>query len=182
MTHQDDTLQAWIEQAIIGLNLCPFARSPWKDGLVRTTWSTASSLDDAFDHAIDELDHLLNVPASEVATTLVVFPQALSDFYDFIDLASSFDALLEDSGAHQLVQLATFHPDYLFEGEDPEDVSHYTNRSPWPIFHLLRQEDVTRAAALHHDTLSVPEANIATLDDMGEARVRQMWSSWLKAE
>lgn len=168
----------WIEEAVIGLEFCPFAASFYHGDRVRIAVSEASEPVQAVDVALDEAEQLLETPPEEVATTLVVFPRGLEAFRTFLDVAETVRAALEEAGAEGVLQVATFHPDYQFAGTEPEDLGNYTNRSPHPTLHLLREEDVTQAVEDHPDPESIPQDNIDRLHEMGREEVENIWAQF----
>ncbi len=157
----------WLSTVIIGLNLCPFARGPYTDGLVHIEVSSACTFDSALDDVLTHIDALMQMSPSERSTTLLVTPDYFQDFGDFLEAIDTINAILEKTGADQFLQLAHFHPEYVFEGVAPDDASHYTNRSPYPIFHLLRTEEVADAVASMPDIDGLPARNIALMREMG---------------
>ncbi len=171
-------MSRWIETIVIGLELCPFAAEPWSEGGVRIAVSQARGTDDAVKDALDEAFALLekDVPehAARVRTTLVVFPDAspLADFEVFLDVAETVHQILSEAGADGVLQVATFHPVYRFGDEpDPDALGHYTNRAPYPVLHLLREEDVSRAVDGYPDIDRLPHDNVARLEALGRAHV-----------
>lgn len=167
----------WVESMVIGLKLCPFATEPWKAGGVRIALSHAANTDDAVKDALDEAFALLE---GDIRTTLVTFPDAptLLDFETFLDVAETVDAILSEAGAAGILQVATFHPNYLFGDEpDPNAIGHYTNRSPYPVLHLIREEDVTRAVDEHPDIDQIPIDNVACLEALGREQVLAMFAA-----
>lgn len=165
----------WLEDVVIGLGLCPFARAPYTRGLVHLDHCVAMDFDGAISLTLDAIDALLDLEPSERSTTLCVFPHALQDFDEFLDAVAVLEEILVKTGATQLVQLAHFHPDYLFEGEPAEDVSHYTNRAPYPILHLLRVEEVADAITSSPDVHTIPERNIATLEGLDVSTLKKLF-------
>lgn len=172
MELSDDTVLAdtrrWIEKAVIGLNLCPFARSVYVKNQVRIVVSRARHLDAFLDELDRELDLLQNTPAEQVDTTLLVHPTLFPDFEVFNDFMNVVDDVVAEHELEGEIQVANFHPDFLFEGEAADDPSHFTNRSPYPTLHLLREDSVERAVASEGgDAQKIVERNIATLRDLG---------------
>jgi uncharacterized protein len=163
----------WLERAVIGLNLCPFARPVLHAGRVRFVESAATSPEALLDDLRQAVSDLCAAPASETETTLLVAPRVLADFLDYNDFLDHADALLEDMGLDGVLQIASFHPQYQFAGTEPDDITNYTNRSPYPTLHLLREDSVARAVASHPDIDAIPEANIAKLRALGLAGWRQ---------
>jgi uncharacterized protein len=168
----------WIDEVVVGLRLCPFAAGPWKAGEVRIAVSAATSPEDAVKHALDEALHLMEVSEDEVGTTLVAFPSALSDFEDLLDAEATLAHILDQAGGAGILQVASFHPDYLFEGEDPDALSHWTNRAPVPILHLLRESQVSQAVDQHPDPDAIPADNVRRLDALGRDALVRLWRSF----
>lgn len=168
----------WIEEAVIGLEFCPFAASFYHGDRVRIAVSEAEEPLKAVDAALEEIDHLLDADPTEVATTLIVYPRSLEEFRTFLDVAETVRGAIDEAGATGVLQVATFHPDYQFAETDPDDLENYTNRSPFPTLHLLREEDVTRAVEDHPDPESIPDDNIARLKEMGREEVERIWEKF----
>lgn len=159
--------RSWIEEFVVAQELCPFAREPLEAGRVRIAVSRAR---DAVALAPDleaELARLVDADEAEIETTLLVAPDALPAFPAFNAFLDAADATLERMELVGVVQIATFHPDYRFEGEPEDDPAHYTNRSPWPVLHLLREDGVARAVARHPDPAAIPVRNVALLRELG---------------
>lgn len=160
----------WIEKAVIGLNLCPFARSVYVKNQVRIVVSRARHLDAFLDELDRELDLLENTPADEIDTTLLVHPTLFPDFEVFNDFMGVVDDVVVEHGLEGVIQVANFHPAFLFEGEAQDDPSHFTNRAPYPTLHLLREDSVERAVASDAgDAEAIVGRNIATLRALGPA-------------
>ena len=181
MELSDDTVLAdtrrWLEKAVIGLNLCPFARAVYVKNQVRIVVSRARHLDAFLDELDRELDLLQNTPAEEIDTTLLVHPTLFPDFFVFNDFMNVVDDVLAEHELEGVIQVANFHPDFLFEGEPAGDMSHFTNRAPYPTLHLLREESVERAvASAGGDADAIVERNIATLREMGPEGWQALWS------
>jgi hypothetical protein len=170
-----EAVARWVEGAVIGLRLCPFAASPWKAGEVRIVISSAKDSDAAIRQALDEALHLMEVSEDEVGTTLVVLPESLSIFEEFLDAEATLSHILSQAGADGILQVASFHPDFAFEGEDADAVSHWTNRSPYPILHLLREAQVSAAVDAHPDPEAIPEENIHRLEALGRDHLIALW-------
>lgn len=160
----------WIEKAVIGLNLCPFARSVYVKNQVRIVVSHARHLDAFLDELDRELDLLVNTPAEEIDTTLLVHPTLFPDFFVFNDFLNVVDDVVAEHELEGVIQVASFHPLFQFEGVEPDDISNATNRAPYPVLHLLREESVERAVATEGgDADVIVERNIATLRELGAA-------------
>ena len=163
----DDT-RRWIEKAVIGLNLCPFARAVYVKNQVRIVVSRARHLDAFLDELDRELALLQSTPAEEIDTTLLVHPTLFPDFEVFNDFMNVVDDVVAEHDLEGVIQVANFHPDFRFEGEPEGDMSHFTNRAPYPTLHLLREDSVERAVeSAGGDGEAIVERNIATLRQLG---------------
>jgi hypothetical protein len=163
---QADTL-AWLEKAVIGLNLCPFAKSVHVKGQVRTVVSAATEPEALLAELIAELQHLAAVDPEQTDTTLLVHPQVLQDFLDYNDFLDVADAALCKLELDGVLQIASFHPQYQFAGTEVDDISNYTNRSPWPTLHLIREASIARAVEAFPEAEAIYDRNIATLESLG---------------
>lgn len=159
----------WIERAVIGLNLCPFAKAVYVRDQVRLVLSDASTAEALLEQLAEELLLLRDTPAEQLDTTLIVHPQVLGDFLDYNDFLDSADAAVEALDLHGVLQVASFHPHYQFAGAAANDVGNCTNRSPWPTLHLLREDSVERAVAAFPDPEVIVERNLRTLEKLGHA-------------
>ncbi len=157
----------WVEKAVIGLNLCPFAKAVYVKQQVRFVLSDASTPEALLEQLAEELVLLRDTPAEQIDTTLIIHPDVLEDFLDYNDFLENADAAVEALDLQGILQVASFHPQYQFAGAAPDDVSNYTNRSPYPALHLLREDSVERAVAAFPDPDVIVERNIATLDQLG---------------
>ena len=176
MAHIDSALVrqqtfAWLNSVVVGLNLCPFARPVITNETLRVEVIDGSDHDSLARSFLAELDCLQQSDESEIATTLLVVPTGLELFEDYLDFVDLANQLIEQVGLLGTLQLATFHPDYLFDGEPETAVSHFTNRSPHPMLHLLREEMVEAAVASHPDPDAIPNNNIARLEQLGREQV-----------
>ena len=167
----------WMERAVIGLNLCPFAKAVVAKGQVRMVLSEARHEAALLGQLGEELLHLRDTPPADTDTTLIVHPHVLQDFLDYNDFLDAADALVEELGLDGVLQVASFHPDYRFADSGPDDVANCTNRSPWPTLHLLREDSVSRAVDAFPDPDAIVERNIATLEKLGH----QGWNDLLGA-
>ncbi len=159
--------RAWVERAVIGLQLCPFARAPQVRGTVRYALSAAVDEEALIVDLVDELNRLAAEPPERIETTLLVHPHVLSDFDDYNDFLELADEALAALDLEGVIQIASFHPDYRFAGSEPDDIANATNRSPFPTLHLLREESVERALASFAEPEAIYEANIATMEKLG---------------
>lgn len=161
-----DTLD-WLDKAVIGLNLCPFAKSVRVKGQVRTVVSEATTPEALHEQLVAELRHLAAVDPEETDTTLLVHPLALQDFLDFNDFLDEADAVLDELGLEGTLQIASFHPQFQFAGTDVDDISNFTNRAPYPTLHLIREASIDRAVEAFPEAEAIYERNIETLERLG---------------
>ena len=159
--------RAWVERAVIGLNLCPFAKAVQVKGQVRYVASTASHVDDLLAALVAEMHALIATDPQQVDTTLLIHPWVLADFAEYNDFLDVADAALSACGCDGVLQIASFHPDYRFAGTAAHDITNATNRSPWPTLHLLREASVERAVAAFPAASEIYEANQRCLRALG---------------
>ena len=160
-------MRRWLERAVIGLNLCPFAKSVYVKQQVHITVSAA---DDAPAILVDftrEIDALVAADARKRDTTLLVIPQGMDDFLRFHDLTALAERAVRKRGLEGVIQVASFHPRFVFAGTEEDDITNYTNRAPYPTLHLLREESIDRAVAAFPDAAAIYEANMETLRRLG---------------
>ena len=169
--HSDEAVvaatQHWLVRAVIGLNLCPFAKAVHAKGQIRYVVSEARDMEGALIELEAELKWLAEADPAQVDTTLLILPHALGGFLEFNDCVFFAERLVDQLGLHGILQIASFHPDYRFEGSEPEDIENYTNRAPYPILHLLREASVTRAVEAFPDAADIYERNIETMQRLG---------------
>ena len=154
---------------MIGLNLCPFAKAVYVKNQVRFVVSKARHADDLLEELDRELALLVATPASEIDTTLLIHPTLFEDFLDFNDFLEVAEGVVDEHGLEGVIQLASFHPQFQFDGTELDDISNYTNRAPFAILHLLREGSVERALEAFPQADAIFEANIATLEKLGHA-------------
>ena len=159
----------WLETAVIGLNLCPFAKAVYVKNQVRLVVSKARHADDLLEELDRELDLLVATPATEIDTTLLIHPTLFEDFLDFNDFLEVAEGVVGEHELEGVIQLASFHPQFQFDDAEPDDISNYTNRAPFSILHLLREESVERAVEAFPQADTIFEANIAALEKLGHA-------------
>jgi hypothetical protein len=160
-------VRRWLERAVIGLNLCPFAKAVYVKQQVRIVVSDASTERALLAQLGEELALLRDTPPDTVDTTLLVHPQVLGDFLDYNDFLDDADGLVEAMDLDGVLQVASFHPDYRFADTAPDDPGNLTNRAPWPILHLLREDSIDRAVAAYPDPDGIIERNIETMRELG---------------
>jgi len=157
----------WLEKAVIGLNLCPFARAVYAGDRIRYVVSGATTIEALLEGLAAELELLVETDEMKTETTLLIHPRVLEDFLEYNDFLELADALVEELGLDGLLQVASFHPQYQFAETEPDDVTNFSNRSPYPTLHLLRESSVERAVAAHPDTEQIYRDNIKTLRQLG---------------
>ncbi|MBU3695943.1 DUF1415 domain-containing protein [Dechloromonas sp.] len=165
----------WLERAVIGLNLCPFAKSVFVKKQVRYAVSTAVTADELLAELAAELTRLAETEDSVLDTTLLIHPRAMVDFLDYHFFLAEADALIRNLGHDGVFQIASLHPDYEFAGSDPDDIANYTNRSPYPTLHLQRESSIDRAVAAFPDAADIYERNIETMTRLGQEGWRKLW-------
>ncbi len=168
----------WLMRAVIGLNLCPFAKSVQVKNQVRYAISRATSFEGALTDLEVELRALEASDPEQVDTTLLIFPDALADFSDYNDALLFADQLLRQLRLDGMLQIASFHPHYQFDGSAPDDIENYTNRAPYPILHLLREASIARAVDAVPDAADIYERNQATLRRLGH----DGWRAWMAGD
>ncbi len=168
----------WLERAVIGLNLCPFAKSVYVKEQVRYVVSTVTEAPDVMDDLERELRLLADADPDQIDTTLLILPDAVADFLDFNDLLYFAERLLGSLGLEGTLQIASFHPQYQFAGTEPDDIENYTNRAPYPILHLLREDSIARAVVAFPDAADIYERNQATMRRLGH----DGWQRWMAGE
>ena len=157
----------WLEKAVIGLNLCPFAKAVYVKNQVRLVVSQARHADDLLEELDRELDLLVATPAEQIDTTLLIHPTLFDDFLDFNDFLEVAEGVLDEHGLDGVIQLASFHPQFQFDGSEPDDIGNYSNRAPFAMLHLLREESVERAVAIYPEAETIFEKNVETLQKLG---------------
>jgi hypothetical protein len=166
--------RAWLERAVIGLNLCPFAKAVHVGNQIRYAVSDAQSPEALLADLARELQTLAAADPAEVETTLLIHPRALVEFLDYNDFLDIADAAVEELGLTGTIQVASFHPHYRFADTEPDAIENYSNRSPYPMLHLLREVSVERALAAFPDTGRIPDRNIETLRRIGHDGWRRL--------
>jgi hypothetical protein len=171
-----DTVQ-WLERAVIGLNLCPFAKAVHVKKQIRYVVSDARTADALCEQLLDELSYLASADPDEIDTTLLIHPYALTEFLDYNDFLDVADAVLDELELDGELQVASFHPQYQFAGTADDDITNFTNRSPYPMLHLLREASVERAVAAFPDAASIFEKNLATMQTLGANGWKKLFAS-----
>lgn len=156
----------WIKDFVIALNLCPFAAKPFQAELIRYQVCAATGIDEIYRALLTELDQFNQLSAEVAETGLLILSRGLKDFEQYLDLLEQAEQALVDAGLQGSIQLASFHPDYCFAGEAPDDPANATNRSPYPMFHLIREDIMEAALASYPEPEKIPERNMRLLREM----------------
>jgi len=162
----------WVDTLVVGLNLCPFAKRELVKDRVRFTVTDATTEEQLLVAIQEELNLLDSDDAIE--TTLLIHPGVLQDFFDYNQFLNYTDGLLVEMGFEGVFQIASFHPDYQFGGTEPDDAENYTNRSPYPLLHLIREESLEQAIANYPNADQIPDRNIALMESMGQDQLKRL--------
>jgi hypothetical protein len=165
----------WVEKSVIGLGLCPFAGGPYRDNRVYFRVTEQRTAEGLLAALRSELEDLHAADPLQRETTLLIHPWVLADFAAYNDFLDVCDAAVFDLGLEGELQVASFHPLYQFADTEPDDIENFTNRSPYPMLHLLREDSVERAIAASGDTEQIVDRNIRTLRELGHAGWRRLW-------
>lgn len=169
--------QDWLEKAVIGLNLCPFAKAVHVKQQIRYVVSTAKTEAALLDDLLEELDFLMAADPEVVDTTLLIHPWVLTDFLDYNDFLDVADGAAAEPEFNDALQIASFHPQYQFADTEVDDIANYTNRSPYPMLHLLREDSIDRAVAAFPEADAIYEKNMQTLRELGLAGWKKLMAS-----
>jgi hypothetical protein len=175
--HYLQDTQTWFEKAVIGLNLCPFAKAVHAKGQIRWVLCEASEPPALLDTLVQELQVLASARPEAIDTTVLVHPHVLQDFLNFNDFLDVADAALQELQLDGVLQIASFHPQFQFAGTASGDMGNYSNRAPFPTLHLLREDSIERAVAAFPDAAEIYQRNIDTLQSLG----RDGWDQLFKA-
>lgn len=167
--------QVWLKEVVIGLNLCPFAALPFTQETVRYVVLENSKGSEILESLRIEMRRLVATPAIILETALLVLPVAFENFLDFNDFLYKANALLEQEGWEGELQIASFHPHYQFAGTVEDAPSNYTNRAPYPILHLLREESIEAALEQVKDPDEIYKRNIRTMEELGPEGIQRLW-------
>ncbi len=165
----------WFEHVVLGLNLCPFAHRPARQQRIHFTVSMALSEENLISTLLEEISTLESIPIEIRETTLIIIPTLLGDFYDYQFFLEEAQRQLKQKQWQTTFQLASFHPDYCFTGAEPEDSSNLSNRSPFPIIHILRQESLNTVLSSDDDASTIIERNIDTLSNLSEEQKQALF-------
>ena len=169
--------QTWLETVIIAYNICPFASKVHQQKRIHYNVSKHSTVERALQQLMDECIRLDNDP--DIATTLLIFPGTLLKFTDYLDFLGFASELLSRQGYDGIYQLASFHPNYCFADSEVDDPANYTNRSPYPMLHLIREDDIEQALSTYSNPEGIPERNISLTRNLGLAKMQQLLADCL---
>lgn len=170
-----EQVDQWLNDVVIGLNLCPFAAKPQRNKQIKIFVSEASQEEALLEDILLQLIELSNTEPEKLETTLVVVPNMLQDFWDYNFFIDWVECLIKQQDWEGIFQVATFHPDYCFGGAEPEDDENLTNRSPYPVFHLIREESMEKVLKHYPDPESIPDTNIARVSALSEEERKKLF-------
>lgn len=168
-------VEQWLDEVVIGLDLCPFAARPRREKRVRIAVSHATDEEALLNDLQAELERLSDTPAAELETTLLAIPDMLADFADYNDFLDAVDLWVEQFGWEGELQVASFHPQYQFADTEADDPGNLTNRSPWPLLHIIREESLEQAIEHYPDVDAIPERNIARMKALGPEERKRLF-------
>ncbi|EMX0311397.1 TPA: DUF1415 domain-containing protein [Vibrio parahaemolyticus] len=168
-------VEQWLNDVVIGLNLCPFAAKPQRNKQIKIFVSEATQEEALLEDILLQLIELSTTEPEKLETTLVVVPNMLQDFWDYNFCIDWVEGLIKQQDWEGIFQVATFHPDYCFGGAAPEDDENLTNRSPYPIFHLIREESMEKVLKHYPDPESIPDTNIARVSALSEEELKKLF-------
>mgnify|MGYP000536601566 CR=1 FL=1 len=171
----EQDVQQWLEDVVIGLNLCPFAAKPNRNKQIKIFVSEATTEEVLLEDILQELMNLDSKTAEELETTIVAIPNMLQDFMDYNFFLDWVDALIKQQEWEGIYQIATFHPDYCFGGAEPEDDENLTNRSPYPVLHLIREESMEKVLKHYPNPEAIPDTNIARVEALTAEERRKLF-------
>ena len=172
-----ENTREWLTKAVIGLNLCPFAKAVHIKEQIRYVVSTADTPEALLEDLVNELVLLRDADPEELETTLLIHPSVLTDFEDYNAFLDVVDAAVEEMELDGELQVASFHPQYQFEGTEPDDIENYSNRAPYPTLHLLRESSIDKAVEAFPDAANIYETNIETLNKLGIEGWKKLWTA-----
>ncbi len=170
-----DDINQWLDEVVIGLNLCPFAAKPRREKRVRIAISHATDEEALLNDLQAELERLSDTPAEELETTLLAIPDMLENFEDYNDFLDAVDLWVEQFGWEGELQVASFHPQYQFADTEADEPGNLTNRSPWPMLHIIREESLEQAVDHYPDVEGIPERNIKRMEALSKDEKRKLF-------
>ncbi|HRP24888.1 DUF1415 domain-containing protein [Thauera sp.] len=168
-------VEQWLDEVVIGLELCPFAARPRREKRVRIAVSHASDEEALLNDLQAELERLSDTPAAELETTLLAIPDMLEDFADYNDFLDAVDLWVEQFGWEGELQVASFHPQYQFADTEADDPGNLTNRSPWPLLHIIREDSLEQVIEHYPDVDAIPERNVARMKALDEETRKRLF-------
>ena len=165
----------WLETIVLGLDLCPFARIPYQKGQIRICSHLDSTEEAQLGYFLEELDVLHQADPSDISTTIIAYPNASSDFYEFNDFVGDLESMLEEAGLADIFQLVAFHPKFVFVDTEFNHLGNYVNRSPFPIIHILRSEEIARALKNPKDGETISFNNDKKLHELSRETLEQLF-------
>lgn len=170
-----EDVRQWLENVVIGLNLCPFAAKPFGERRVRIAVSHATTEEALLNDLQAELERLSDTPLAELETTVLAIPRMLENFEDYNQFLDLVDLWLQQFGWEGELQVASFHPDYQFADTEPDDAGNLTNRAPWPLLHLIREDSLEAVLAHFPDVDAIPERNVARMKALTDEEKRRLF-------
>ncbi len=170
-----DDINLWLEEVVIGLNLCPFAAKPQREKRVRIVVSHATDEETLLNDLQAELEHLSDTPTAELETTLLAIPDMLEDFAQYNDFLDAVDLWVEQFGWEGELQVASFHPNYQFADTDSDEPGNLTNRSPWPLLHIIREDSLEQALEHYPDVHGIPARNILRMEALSTSEKAKLF-------
>ena len=167
------TTRHWLEKIVIGLNLCPFAERPYLDRRIGYVDCIGQSVADIYREFVASVESLLQ-SSQPLDTALLIVTEGLEDFDDYLDTLALLEDSIDQAGLAGMIQVASFHPDYCFDGVAPDDPGNFSNRSPYPMFHLIREDLLEEVLSRYPDPEKIPARNVARLRELGQARIRAL--------
>jgi hypothetical protein len=168
-------IRDWLEKFVIGLNLCPFAAKPFNEDRIGFTVCAASDRESIYRAILIEADKLINTPQDKLETSLLILTEGLKSFDAYLELLAEADAAFSEAGLDGTLQIASFHPDYVFGQSEAEDPANYSNRSPFPLFHILRETSLENALQHYPHPERIPQRNIEKLRELGIAEIQNLF-------
>ncbi|WP_318427191.1 DUF1415 domain-containing protein [Photobacterium leiognathi] len=171
----EKAVEQWLNDVVIGLNLCPFAAKPQRNKQIKIFVSTDNNENDLLESIYLQLKELDETPVSELETTLVVAPYLFEEFDDYNQFLDLVEGLVVQLGKSGVYQIASFHPNYCFYGTEPDDAENLTNRSPYPVFHLIREDSMEKVLKHYPDPEAIPERNIECVENLTEEQIKTLF-------
>jgi len=171
----EEKINTWLEDVVIGLQLCPFALKPIREARHRIFVSQADDAATALEAIQSECQRLDEIPVEQLETTLLVLPKVMQDFYDFNDFLAIANDLLSEGGWEGVYQLASFHPRYQFAGTEPADLENLTNAAPYPVVHILREDSLEQAINAYDDVDDIPSRNIVRMQGLSKEQQKRLF-------